>query len=303
MNNNKYPVIYIHRWCHNYLEISIKQTLKRNNYIILVWDEKNIEIAKKYNIEHLCFDDYNKNDFEKYYIHDDRWNYGFELMCFQRWFVLLQVMKKKNIDKCMYLDSDILYYWNVSEEFKRIEKYWNYSLAYPNFSWHTTYVFSQKAMQEFCDFMINCYKDKKLYKELLNYPLINQPRRSDMSIFQLYIFKFPEKVFDLEDDHGDHIVYDWYINISEWYKTIFWKKYFCITNNKVYIFKNKKSFETKTLHLQMHMKSYMWIIFRKQLWLFRILLFFNYIVELVYSKISLVRLLRKKWKEKNLFNC
>jgi hypothetical protein len=49
--------------------------------------------------------------------------------------------------------------------------------------------------------MINCYKDEKLYKELVEWPLMYQPRRSDMSIFQLYLHKFPEKVFDLREDH------------------------------------------------------------------------------------------------------
>ena len=298
-----HPIIYIHKWTHNYLEISIKHSQKNNKEILLIWDKSNEFLAKKCWINHVLFDDYNINDFEKYYIHDARWNsnYNFELICFQRWFVLLEVMKKFNIGKCLYLDSDILYYWNIDKEFDRISTFWKYDLAYPNFSWHTTYIFSQKALQSFCEFMINCYKDKKLFDELLNWPLIMQPKRSDMSIFQLYIHKYPERIFDIKEDHWDRIVYDWYINVSEWYKTIFWKKYFKIKRDKAYIYRGKERFETKTLHFQMHMKSYMWIVYNNNIWFFRFLLFFNSVVEKCYRKFSFIRKLRKKWKDYNMF--
>ena len=298
-----HPIIYIHKWSHSYLETSIKQSLKNNKKIILIWDKNNEILAKKYWITHILFDDYNINNFEKHYVHDTRWNsnYNFELICFQRWFVLLEVMKGLNIDRCLYLDSDILYFWNIDVEFKRISSFWEYDLAFPNFSWHTTYIFSQKILQDFCEFMINCYKDKKLFNELQNRPLKMQPRRSDMSIFQLYIHKFPEKIFDLKKDHWDGIVYDWYINVSEWYRTIFWKKYFNIKNNKVYVYKNKKEFEMKTLHFQMHMKAYMWIIYNKHVRFFRFLLFFNSVVEKCYRKFSFIRMLRKKWKDCSMF--
>lgn len=297
------PIIYIHKWWHNYLEISIKQTLKKNKEIILIWDKNNEAIAKKHNIKHILFEKYNTNDFEKYYIHDTRWNsnYQFELICYQRRFVLLETMKDLNIKKCLYLDSDILYYWNINEEFNRILNYWNYDLAFPYFSWHTTYIFSVKALEEFCNFMYKCFIEKELYNELISRPLKWQSKRSDMSIFQLYIHKFPKKIFDLRMDHWDKIVYDWYINISEWYKTFLWKKYFDIKNNKAYIYKNNEKIETKTLHFQMHMKSYMWIIYNKKIYSYRFLLLFNYIIEQLYKKISFIRYLRKKYKDYSLF--
>lgn len=296
------PVVYVHKWAHKYLETSIQQYLKNNKRIILIWDEKNLSIAKKYNIEHYYFDEFNNNDFRKYYVHNKpNTNYEFELMCYERWFVLLEVMKKHKINRCLYLDSDILYYWNIDEEFKRIEKYWEYKLAYPSFSWHTTYIFSQSALKDFCEFMMKCYKDKEMYKKLLNRPLIYQPWISDMSMFQLYKFYYSDDVFDLTKDHWDKIVYDWFINISEWYKTIFGKKYFKLVNNKVYIFKEDKRFETKTLHFQMHMKAFIWLIFLKKKWLYNISLFCTFIAERWYKNLYCVRYLRKKWKDRSLF--
>lgn len=297
-----YPVVYIHKWTHKYLEISIQQSLKKNKRVILIWDENNKKIAEKYWIEWASFDENNINNFRKYYKHNKQnTNYEFELMCFERWFVLLEIIKKYKIDRCLYIDSDILYYWNVDEEFKRIEKYWNYELAYPNFSWHTTYIFSQNSLKDLCDFMLKCYKDKDLYERLLNRPLIYQPWISDMSIFQLYKFYYPVKVFDLTKDYWDKIVYDGFINFSEWYKTLFWKKYFTIKNNKIFVYKNKEKYETKTLHFQMHMKAFMWMIFHKKVRLFRILMIFNFIVEYCYFKFSFIMTLRRKWKDKNLF--
>lgn len=298
----EYPIIYIHKWSHDYLETSIKQSSKNNKKIILIWDDNNLSIAKNYNIEHYYFDQYNISNFRKYYVHNKvSSNYQFELMCYERWFVLLEVMKRNNINRCLYLDSDILYFWNVDEEFKRIERYWNFELAYPNFSWHTTYIFSQNSLKNFCDFMMKCYTNEDMYKKLLNWPLIYQSWISDMSIFQLYKYNYPEKVFDLTKNYWDNIVYDWFINEPEWYNIIFWKKYFTLRNNKVYIYKDNKKLETKTLHFQMHMKSYMWLVFEKNIFLFRIVLFFNSVIEKLYFNFSFIRKLRKKWKDKDLF--
>ncbi len=242
------PVVYIHKWSHKYLETSIKQTLKNNKRIILIWDDKNLSIAKKYNIEHYYFDQYNTSNFRKYYVHNKvSSNYEFELICYERWFVLLEVMKKNNIKRCLYLDSDILYFGNVNEEFERIENYWKYELAYPNFSWHTTYIFSQEALRNFCEFMMKCYTDEDMYKKLVNWPLIYQSGISDMSMFQLYKYNYPEKVFDLTKDYWDKIVYDGFINISEWYRTIFWKKYFTLKDNKAFIHKDNKKTWNKNI--------------------------------------------------------
>ena len=298
------PIIYIHKWTHKYLETSIKQSLKNNKEIILIWDENNEHIAKKYKIKHVSFDDNNTNDFKKYYIHDttQNANYWFELICFQRWFVLLKVMEKLDIEKCLYLDSDILFYWNIESEFKRISNFWEFNLAFPNSSGHSTYIFSKEAIKDFCDFMYNCYIDKTLFLELSEWAKNKNVKRSDMSIFQLYKHKYPNKVFDLTEDHWDWIVYDKFINFPEWYKSFFWKKYFTLKNNKAYIYKDNKEVETKTLHFQMHMKSYMWIVYNKQLRFYKVLLFFNAIVEKCYYRSSFIRFLRKKRKEKSMFN-
>ena len=264
--------------------------------------KKGKKFSEIYWIEWASFDENNVNNFRKYYKHNKQnTNYEFELMCFERWFVLLEIIKKYKIDRCLYIDSDILYYWNVDEEFKRIEKYWNYELAYPDFSWHTTYIFSQTALKNFCEFMMRCYNDEDMYKKLLNWPLIYQSWISDMSIFQMYNYNYPEKVFDLTKNYWDNIVYDWFINEPEWYNAIFWKKYFTLRNNKIYIYKDNKKLETKTLHFQMHMKSYMWLVFEKNIFLFRIVLFFNSVIEKLYFNFSFIRKLRKKWKDKYLF--
>ena len=297
------PIVYIHKWTHKYLEISIQQSLKNNKRVILIWDDKNLSIAKKYNIEHYYFDEFNTSNFRKYYKHNKpNTNYEFELMCYERWFVLLEVMKKYKINRCLYLDSDILYYWNIDDEFNRIVKYWVYELAYPNFSWHTAYVFSQHALTDFCEFMMKCYTDKEMYKNLLNRPLIYQTWISDMSMFQLYKYNYSENVFDLTKDYWDHIVYDWFINISEWYKTIFWKKLFLVKRDKVYFLsQSNKKIETKTLHFQMHMKTFMELVYSRRIFLYEICLFFTCIAEWWYRNFAFIRNLRRSWKDGSMF--
>lgn len=297
-----FPIVYIHKWSPKYLEISIEQSLKNNKRIILIWDGKNQKIAKKYWIKWESFDENNNSNFRKYYKHNKpNTNYEFELMCYERWFVLLEIMKKNNIERCLYLDSDILYYWNINKEFERIEKYWDYELAYPNFSWHTTYIFSKDALSNFCEFMMKCYKDDNTYKKLLKEPIRYQTWLSDMSIFQRYLKLYSSKVFDLSKNHWDNIIYDWFINCSEGYKTIFWKKYFRIKWNSVYVYKNNEQFEIKTLHFQMHMKAFMWLVFSRKLILYYINLLFTHIAEFAYKSFPFIRTLRKKYKDRSLF--
>lgn len=286
------------------METSIQQTIKKNKNVILIGDKENAFLAKKYNIIHLFFDNYNHNDFSKYYIHDPSLdsNYMFELVCFQRRFVLLETMKALGIEQCLYLDSDILYYGNIDEEFERISWYWKYKLAFPNSSGHTTYIFSTSALKDFCNFIMSYYKDKKLFIELANWALSKKERRSDMSIFQLYIYKFPQNVFNLLHDYGDHIIYDWSLNYDGWYKGFFWKKYFSIIHDKVYIYtKDNKRIETKTLHFHMHMKTFMRIIYNKNVMLYRFYLLLTLLFEQLYYKIPIIRKLRKKRKNKHLF--
>lgn len=296
------PIVFIHKWSHTYLAYAIKLAKQNNSHIVLIGDSSNQHLATSHAIDYDMFDDLNINAFHTIYKHHKTSHYGFELFCFQRWFVLLAYMKKHHLSQCLYLDSDILYYPNVDQEFDRILWFWSYQLAYPQFSGHTTYVFSQAWLQHFCDFMTLCYVDQHMYQKLLAYPLKYQHGISDMSIFQLYYDMYGDYIFDLTIDHGDNIVYDGFINVDEGYRTYCRKKDFCFVGKYPQVKTIWWQYKTMmTLHFQMHMKNYIWLVYKKQLWIYYFLLIINTVIERCYHHIPWVKQIRHLQKSFSLF--
>ena len=97
----------IHSSNPSYLEEALK-SLKlnfENDNLILIGDETNKEISKKYGFKHYFIDDYTE-DFN--YYHCSVNNKDYEELCIMRWFVLKNFMEKNQILDVMYFDSDVL---------------------------------------------------------------------------------------------------------------------------------------------------------------------------------------------------
>src|SRR5437870_5654360 len=58
-------------------------------------------------------------EFAGLYVHLSTNHADFELVCFQRWFVLREFMREKGLDRCVYLDSDVMAYTDLAGEFGR----------------------------------------------------------------------------------------------------------------------------------------------------------------------------------------
>ncbi len=105
--NKKMPVILIHRGMSKYLKTVILCAKKYSNKVILLGDDTN----KGLQVEWYSMTKYGSALFElfrKVYInlsHNDKW---FELVCFERYFVLLEFMKRKSLKECVVIDSDVL---------------------------------------------------------------------------------------------------------------------------------------------------------------------------------------------------
>jgi len=62
-------------------------------------------------------------EFSNVYKHLSTNDYNFELMCFNRWFILLNYMKAKNINMCFHIDSDVLLFSDVEKDYINYEQY------------------------------------------------------------------------------------------------------------------------------------------------------------------------------------
>jgi hypothetical protein len=92
-------------------------------------------------------------------------NYKFELMCIDRWFVLLEYMVRENIECLVHLDSDVMVYTNLDEIVKtylsgRLACYHIIEQDYNAMRWVALASFSfwtQKGLKLFCDYIMDQY--------------------------------------------------------------------------------------------------------------------------------------------------
>ena len=114
---SKLAIVFIHRGFQDYFNKIIRQCRYFNldNDIYILGDDKN----DKFNfVHHYRINDYfsTAKDFEdNYYKHMSNNSYEFELFCYQRWFVLYEFMKDKNLDFICVCDSDNLAFYNYKE--------------------------------------------------------------------------------------------------------------------------------------------------------------------------------------------
>lgn len=156
---NMIPVIFIHKGYQPYLEFTIEQSLKLNQVVFignssLPFQHPNLKV------ESLSFYSDGLDEFSKLYVHLNTTPFDYELFCFQRWFVLKNYMRKNNLSKVFYMDSDVLLFVDVQEESKKYEQY-DFTLLHRSAA--TSSFITIQGLDNFCKFLIKTYKDKSSY--------------------------------------------------------------------------------------------------------------------------------------------
>ena len=155
------PVILVHMGVSDYLQYSLKKALEKNNVILIGDKNPNIENNK---FKFYKIDEYISEDFKKFtslYEHLSTNPYNFELFCFLRWFLIKEFMQRENIDVSFYIDSDVMLYVDVNDEYQKFNQY-DFTLL------HRTAAISsfitKKGISNFCNLLLNTYSDKNSYK-------------------------------------------------------------------------------------------------------------------------------------------
>ncbi|MDR3217900.1 MAG: class I SAM-dependent methyltransferase [Dysgonamonadaceae bacterium] len=140
-------------------------------------------------VEHYPITDFfeSAERFQNIYIHQSPNPYGYELFCFQRWFIVKDFIQKQGISHFLCLDSDVLIYCNVNEVFN---EYLNFDFTICNYQAPCSTLFNKKALNEFCDFIQKLYTNEyytnileQRYKEFINKQ--REMGNSDMTAFEL----------------------------------------------------------------------------------------------------------------------
>jgi hypothetical protein len=108
------PIIVVHTGCQKYLHVNINSILEVSSeqQVILIGDDSNKHLESLPGVKWL-----NKSDLaaESYYCKHLYQNYRhmaftsktFELMCFDRWPIILECLDKLGLDRFVHMDSDV----------------------------------------------------------------------------------------------------------------------------------------------------------------------------------------------------
>ncbi|WP_018343053.1 hypothetical protein [Cytophaga aurantiaca] len=194
------PVVFIHKGNSAYLYNTFFQ-LRATNPTVLAYLIGTKE-SEKYEplIKHVNIHAFEKeaNAFGEIYQHFSTNSMEFELICIQRWFVLKEFMVKNNIQKCLYLDSDVLLY----EDIKVLgEKYAHAGMTLCGISGHTNFI-DKDVLIDFCNFIYSIYTSPEAYAELDEYYKAFILKHgaggvSDMTLLTKYMEAKPNNVINI----------------------------------------------------------------------------------------------------------
>ncbi|MEQ9671210.1 hypothetical protein [Coleofasciculus sp. G2-EDA-02] len=269
------PIVIFHVGYRDYLELALKAAKKYNNDVVLIGDEANEKIW----CDHFNVKDFNifyEKSFPNIYNHLSDNSVEFEMLCFQRFFVIQEWMKKNEIHKIFMLDSDVLLFSELSKSiYSRFLQQQDCiaALSIPKvqepYKWavfcHTSY-WTYDGIKSFTDFCISTYKSNlELLQKKYEWHLSNQIVGGICDMTLLYLWsKEQKKIFNLakvyENTTIDTLITssaNW--DVDEYDLNFLGIKHIKFQNGIPYSFNNKlgKDVAFLSIHCQGSAKKYM----------------------------------------------
>ena len=148
-------IFIVHKWRQSYLKIALKELLKHNSKsdIVLLTDDK--VLSKEYFWYDLIYENIEdyfslSNKFKNIYVHKSKNSFDFELICIQRWLIILEYMERNHIQSCWHIDSDVLILCDLKHYSNKYLKDCDFSYVWS--CWHVFY-WSKKWLEEFKEFI------------------------------------------------------------------------------------------------------------------------------------------------------
>lgn len=161
------PIFVFHIGNPPYLKTMIK-CAETNNVVHLIGDKSNREVcsiwaeAEDY-IPKLYY------EFEKVFEQMSDYSLEFDLNCFKRFFIMYEYMKRNNIPKMMFADSDLMIFFNISEFYNNNPCSVSLSIPYrqDNYRWTAQAHCSLWTIESLKDFLIYTIDIYTSHKEKL----------------------------------------------------------------------------------------------------------------------------------------
>lgn len=197
------PIVFIHQFNHGYLPISFWKARETNpeSEIYLLGDAWNAHFGTI--LHHRFASRYAKKaeELAKIFVNFSSNPPEFELICLQRWFILLSFMEEMGWEKCLYMDSDVLLFSNATTHAARFS---DVGMTVAGISGHTNFIQNREILSQFCHWILDAYSNPQKIKEAEEkYRIFCQTHEagglSDMTYFSEFREKFPEAIADISE--------------------------------------------------------------------------------------------------------
>lgn len=234
MSNELPPIIFIHKGNSWYLPYTLYQAKKHNpgTTIYLIGNAANKHFSTL--VTHVDIGEYAYAGatLSAVYRHNSSLGQEFEFLCIERWFILNQFMLTRNINSCIYSDSDILMYADLSKHFAGLN---HTGMTWESFSAHTNYISDQFFLQKYCDLVIDLYSGKTFdedFEKESHFFRINKGSLkmniSDMSFFHDYNLLYQKTLLHVDRPNVAGVVdamlddARYFVTDSDGFKTLLW---------------------------------------------------------------------------------
>ena len=225
------PLIFVHNGNQLYLKYALINAFntQRDSKIYLLTDKNKKsfsvkDFSKKMSERIVIIDssDYinEAKTFSTIYKHMSPNSKEFELICFQRWFIIKSFAVEKNIEKFFCCDSDTLVFNDLTQI--ALTRLYGKEISIVNKICPCCTYFTKQSIQLFCNFIITQYTDKQklqnlenIYKEKIK---SNDGGICDMTMFPLYENAYPNSIHDfgnIEKIKDSLFVFDENISLTE----------------------------------------------------------------------------------------
>ena len=176
------PIVFFNFGNPAFLDIGLKQALYYNSEtpIYLIGDDSNHKDYVNY-IHYTDLMDDDAQEFAQSFVNLSTNNEFYEKICFLRWFLIRNLVKKENITRLFATDSDVMYYCDIAKEAENFKNY-RYTLTH-NVSAGIGFINDISCLDQFCEFTNGVYNRLKHGQDL-------QINASHSSKFKYYYDKF-----------------------------------------------------------------------------------------------------------------
>jgi hypothetical protein len=164
------------------------------------------------------------NAFDLVYKHHSTNSYLFEKSCFNRWYIINQLVTAHKIEHFFYADCDVLIYTSMLTQNEMLLQngyegamifieHNGKTIASPHSSF-----WSRALLNEFCRFTYNTYALQTEYSKLIeginNKEFFDNENISDMVLVDLFRLQSKRTTFNLLTLENEGICFDWNINLG-----------------------------------------------------------------------------------------